>query len=114
MVVSPKQRLLHLVTTIAPLSVDVLSDIEQAITVQQVSRNALLLEAGRVCQYVWFIVEGAARAFYYKDDKEVTAWFMGKDDFIISVKSFLEQKSSYEYIQTLTDATLVSIPYAQL
>lgn len=114
MTLSPKQRLLHSVTAIADLPVDVLSDVEQAIAVQKVSKNTLLLEAGRVCQYVWFIADGAARAFYYKDEKEITAWFMGQNNFIISVRSFFEQKPSNEYIRTLTDTTLVSISYAQL
>ncbi len=111
---SPKQLLLNIVTAITPLPTDVLTSIEQAITVQHVTKGTLLLEADRVCQHVWFIAEGSARAFYYRDDKEITAWFMAQNDFIISVRSFFEQKPSYEYIQTLTDSTLVSISYAQL
>ena len=74
----------------------------------------MLLEAGRTCGHVWFIADGAARAYYNKDGKEVTAWFMGQHDFIISVRSFFAQKPSYEYINTLTDITLVSISYASL
>ncbi|WP_375448144.1 Crp/Fnr family transcriptional regulator [uncultured Fibrella sp.] len=114
MPVSPKQLLINYISAIAPLDADVLAAVEQAIAVQPAAKGTLLLEADRVCQHVWFIADGAARAFYYKDDKEVTAWFMGRHDFIISVRSFFEQKPSHEYIQTLTDCTLVSIAYSQL
>ncbi|MEZ0483507.1 Crp/Fnr family transcriptional regulator [Fibrella aquatica] len=114
MSILPKQLLLDLVSAIEPLSSDVLTDVEQAISVQQTPKGTMLLEAGRVCHNVWFITEGAARAFYYKDDREVTAWFMGQHDFIISVRSFIEQKPSYEYIQTLTDCKLVKISYTDL
>lgn len=111
---TPKQLLLDLVLAIEPLPENVLHDVERAVSVLDIPKGALLLEADRVCQHVWFIADGAARAFYYKDDKEVTAWFMGSHDFIISVRSFFEQKPSHEYIQTVTDCTLVSIAYSQL
>ncbi|RYF77247.1 MAG: Crp/Fnr family transcriptional regulator [Cytophagaceae bacterium] len=114
MTISPKELLLHYISAIAPLATDILADVEQAITVQSVPKGTMLLEADHVCQHVWFIADGAARAFYYKDGKEATAWFMGQHDFIISVRSFIEQKPSHEYIQTLTDCTLVSISYSLL
>ncbi|ARK11387.1 Crp/Fnr family transcriptional regulator [Fibrella sp. ES10-3-2-2] len=114
MAVSPKELLLSFVSVLEPLSDLVLADIEQATTVQSIPKGTILLEAGNICQHVWFIAAGAARAFYYKDGREATAWFMGQHDFIISVRSFIEQKPSYEYIQTLTDCTLVSITYSQL
>ncbi|NID12758.1 Crp/Fnr family transcriptional regulator [Fibrivirga algicola] len=114
MAVSPKELLLSFVSVLEPLPDLVLADIEQATTVQSIPKGTILLEAGHICQHVWFIAAGAARAFYYKDGREATAWFMGQHDFIISVRSFIEQKPSYEYIQTLTDCTLVSITYSQL
>ncbi|MBO0952345.1 Crp/Fnr family transcriptional regulator [Fibrella forsythiae] len=114
MIISPKELLIRYISAIAPLATDILADVAQAIMVQSVPKGTMLLEANRVCQHVWFIADGAARAFYYKDGKEATAWFMGQHDFIISVRSFIEQKPSYEYIQTLTDCTLVSISYSQL
>ncbi|MEZ0539230.1 Crp/Fnr family transcriptional regulator [Fibrella arboris] len=114
MSVSPKELLLGYISAIAPLSTAILADVEQAITVQDIPKGTMLLEADRVCQHVWFIADGTARAFYYKDGKEATAWFMGQHDFIISVRSFIEQKPSYEYIQALTACTLVRVSYNQL
>jgi len=111
---TPKQLLLSFVSAIEPVPDHILADIERAVTVQVAPKGTMLLEADHVCQQVWFIAEGAARAFYYKDGKEATAWFMGQYDFIISVRSFIEQKPSYEYIQTLTDTVLVRISYHQL
>jgi len=77
-------------------------------------RKTVLLKKGQVCRKLWFVERGFARAYYFKEDKEVTAWFMGDGDFIISVYCVFQQKPSYEVIELLEDASLISISYDDL
>lgn len=42
----------------------------------------MLLVEGDVCTEIHFIARGLARAFYYKDGEEVTAWFMKEGNYI--------------------------------
>jgi CRP-like cAMP-binding protein len=81
---------------------------------QTVEKKTQLLQAGQVCNQLWFINQGLARAYYFKEDKEITSWFMMETDFIISVRSFFGQQRSYEYIEMLEPSELVSITYSDL
>jgi signal-transduction protein with cAMP-binding, CBS, and nucleotidyltransferase domain len=77
-------------------------------------KKTLLFKEGNICDKVYFIEKGVARAFYYKQEQEITAWFMQENDLILSVSCFFKQKPSYESIELLEDTTLYSISYSHL
>lgn len=79
-----------------------------------VPRKDLLLKSGQVCRQICFVSKGVFRCFYWKDDTEVSSWFMKEGDVIISVESFFQQKPSYESIQALEDCELFYITYEEL
>ena len=74
----------------------------------------MLLTDGKICNKVYFIEQGIARAFYYKDDQDTTSWLMKEGDWIISVHSFYGQRPSHENIELLEDSILTSLGYADL
>jgi CRP-like cAMP-binding protein len=77
-------------------------------------KKTLLLSQGKICDKVYFIEKGTARAFYFKSHQEITSWFMQESDLIISVHSFYGQRPSYENIELLEDSILTSLGYAEL
>lgn len=81
---------------------------------EEYSKKSLLLKAGHIAKRIYFVEKGFVRAFYYKDDAAYTTWFMGQNEFIISVYSFFSQKPSFENIEILEDSTLLSITWEQL
>jgi CRP-like cAMP-binding protein len=77
-------------------------------------KKTIILAQGKICDKVYFIEKGLARAFYLKEDQEVTSWLMQENDFIFSVHSFYGQKPSYENIELLEDSILTSLGYHEL
>lgn len=76
-------------------------------------KDFLLIE-GHVSKHIYFLESGTCRAYYFSDDKEVTNWFMGAGDIVISVFSFFTQSPSLENIELLEDAIVFSISFEKL
>ncbi|MTI29839.1 Crp/Fnr family transcriptional regulator [Xanthovirga aplysinae] len=69
-------------------------------------KGYLLFEAGERSKKIYFLEKGAARAFHYKNDKEVTFWFGFEGDIALSYYAYFAGKPGYETIELLEDATL--------
>ncbi|MBN9296849.1 MAG: Crp/Fnr family transcriptional regulator [Filimonas sp.] len=77
-------------------------------------KRELLLEAGRICQNIYFIESGLTRSFYLDESIETSSWFMKENDIIISVKSFFLQQPAEESIQAIEDTSLYYVSYTDL
>jgi CRP-like cAMP-binding protein len=106
--------ILQKISKIHPLSGPLVDRLSQATRQVTLPRKTLLLSEGKVCDKVYFIEKGIARAFYYKDSQDITSWLMKDGDWIISVHSFYGQRPSYENIELLEDSTLTLLSYADL
>ena len=58
---------------------------------------------------MYFIISGCVRAFYHKDDKEITDWFAFEGDFMSSINSFYQNVSSKHNIELLEQTTFLEI-----
>jgi CRP/FNR family transcriptional regulator, anaerobic regulatory protein len=108
------QQLFNTLEVIFPLSDGLKAYLKDHFRTIQLPKKHLLLEEGTVCRNIYFIADGFSRAYYQKDDKEITSWFMGAHEVIISVHSFFTQSPSAENIQMLEDSTLLALTYEQL
>lgn len=79
-------------------------------TLVAVKKNKNLQAIGRTCKTIYFVQEGIARIFYYKDDKDVTEYFAFENDLIIRAESLFTGKPSHKGIQAITDTTFIAIP----
>lgn len=77
-------------------------------------QKTVLLKAGHVSRRIYFVNKGFVRAYFYKSGSPYTTWFMGKNEFVISVYSFFSQKPSFEDIEVLEDSVLLSVTWDQL
>ncbi|MDB5144695.1 MAG: Crp/Fnr family transcriptional regulator [Mucilaginibacter sp.] len=75
-----------------------------------IKKNSLLLNAGEVCQYVYFICNGCIRT-YFIDAKgaEKTRYLAFENNFVTALASFITQAPSAQYIQALEDSELLRI-----
>lgn len=75
-----------------------------------IKKNRLLLNAGEVCQHVYFICNGCIRT-YFIDGKgaEKTRYLAFEDHFVTALASFITQAPSAQYIQALEDSELLRI-----
>tara|TARA_R100000935_G_scaffold22409_1_gene41266 strand:+ start:632 stop:1192 length:561 start_codon:yes stop_codon:yes gene_type:complete len=93
-----------------PFTNEELDDILSQFEKEDVKKNEVLLNKGKVCYKLYFIEKGIGRSFYLKNDgKEVTQWFFGEGSFMSSVDSFFQQSPSFYSIDILEDSIVYSI-----
>ena len=76
------------------------SPIVELVTYQ---KNALLIEAGQVEHYIYYLDEGMVRLFLNNDGKDISLDFVFSNDFVSAYSSFLTGQPTLFTIQALTD-----------
>ncbi len=85
-------------------------DFQKNLTLLSLPKNHLLHSEYKVCKHSYIIEKGAARAFHYKDGKEITSHFAFEGEAITAIDSLYGEKSKYN-IELLEDSTLFSVSY---
>lgn len=75
------------------------------------NRDEPLLEEGRCCREMTFVLSGAFRMFYISEGKEVNVSFFFENEFVIDSDSFFSQTPSRYAIRALEDTEIVSFSY---
>jgi len=91
------------------LSPDFIKELTDKLKIRSFNKNEIIVKEGQFSKKVFFIIEGSARAYYYKNDKDVTDWFAFENDIICPIVSFFSDKPSPHYIQVLEASTLAEI-----
>lgn len=73
-----------------------------------------LLRPGQVAHRIYFVERGLMRGYTLHAGQEMSSWFMGEGDFVISIVSFFTQQPSTEYLELLEPSVIGSVSYAQL
>jgi len=78
------------------------------------TKNEVLVDDGRVCRYLYFIIKGGAKA-YFIDNKglETIRYVAFENEFIASIYSFIKQIPADEYICALEPCELLAISYSE-
>ncbi|WP_448702275.1 Crp/Fnr family transcriptional regulator [Mucilaginibacter sp. AW1-3] len=107
-------QLLGTLNSIAILSSPLQEKIGSYLIEEEFRKKTLLLKAGQVAQRIYFVKQGFLRSYFHQNTNQYTNWFMGQNEFIISVYSFFSRKPSFENIEVLEDCVLQSINWDQL
>ncbi len=108
------KQLLECLNQIYPLSLKQQEEICKVFELQYLPRDTILLKRGEVCNHTHFILEGAARSSYVKDDKEFLTWLGFEGEFIHSAQSFLLREPSLENIILISDCKILSLSHKNL
>lgn len=73
-----------------------------------------LLEEGKICKFIAFIVKGLLRFYTNDEGEEKTGYFSSENEFLSYYPSFLTQTPSDKYIQALEPTKLLVINYERL
>lgn len=79
-------------------------------------RKTILTKEGETEKYLYFVTKGVQRAFYVKktDGKDATLVFTYADSFSGVADSFLLQKPSKYFLETLTESEFIRTTFVQL
>jgi CRP-like cAMP-binding protein len=86
------------------------------ITTSYYPRSQLILSAGQVADYLYFLEEGLARGFYFDQDKqkEVTVFIWKECSIVMVPESFYDRKRSAVYIEVIAGSRMLCISWYQL
>ncbi len=90
---------------------EAISEISTSISVK---KNTDLQSIGQTCKTIYFINQGMARIYYYKDGIDITDSFAFENNIIVRVESLFTGKPSRKAIQILEDAEIVAIDSTRL
>jgi len=82
--------------------------------IQEVSiqKGEIFVEAGKISQTIAFVKEGVFRSLYYnKQGDDFTRYFIYEGRFIGDFHGFADQIPSNEYIEAITDATVLTLDF---
>ena len=72
-------------------------------------KGTMLHKEDTVCNHLFIIQKGLARAFYYKDGQDITAHFALEGTSITAIDSLIQRKRSRYNIEVLEDSSIISI-----
>ncbi len=99
----------QILNQISPLSSQSIQLIADKIQLIRLPKNTTLIDADKVEKKLYFIKKGIVRAYTIDDGKEITFWFGKEGDLILSMRSYCENKISYETIELMEDCELYEI-----
>ena len=81
----------------------------KAFDFQQVRKNDLYVEEGKISKYLAFVDSGQFQYFVWKDGEEKTTYVSIENTWLASLESFVGQTPSRENVKALTDGSLFII-----
>ena len=93
---------------------NLLTDFQNIINKKSFSKNELIHEEGKICDYLFLIEKGIARSYYHKDGKDITAHFSVENDTITAIDSFIQRKKSRYNIELLENSDVILISHQDL
>lgn len=79
---------------------------------KQVKKKQFLLREGEICDFEAYILKGCIRAYYVdKEGTETVLMFAVEDWWVSDLSSFMDQKPSNLYIETIEDCELLVIDF---
>lgn len=76
---------------------------------KKVDKGQFIIEAGEICDKLFYIEKGLIRIYRMEDEKEVTTWFTKEGDFVTTVNSFHFGQPSKEYFEAIEDTVVYYI-----
>ena len=71
---------------------------------------SIIIKEGQLTDKMYFIISGFFRAYYHKQDKQITDWFGFEGDFMSSMNGFHQSITSKHSIELLEPTIFLEIP----
>ena len=77
-----------------------------------VKKNTILLSEGEICKELYFVHSGCIRTYYItKQGHEKTRYVAFDNSVATSISSFISQRQSFEFVDTLENSELLAISH---
>ncbi len=79
-----------------------------------VDKKQILIREEQYSDKMFFVVEGALRAYYLKKGNDITDWFAFENEFICSIQSFFTGVPSPHFVEVISDSVLLEISQSDI
>jgi CRP-like cAMP-binding protein len=106
---NPVAPLLQRMHQVYPLTDAARAALQQAMEVVTLEKKTVFLTPGKVCNYMYYVLKGLVRVYYFVGDEEITSRLMSEGYFITSFGSYFSRKPGTEYMEAYEDCVLMRI-----
>ncbi|WP_345949208.1 Crp/Fnr family transcriptional regulator [Mucilaginibacter sp. PAMB04274] len=90
------------------------ADLQQKLMTTSIPKGQYLLKDGNTCRHLFFINQGLAKTFFFKEDKEFIMRFFTEYTLFTVVDSFENQQPSAYAVVALENTTYTTLSYSDL
>lgn len=95
--------------TIYPISPGSKEALRNLIQEKNYTRHEIVQDIGSRCRTIYFVKQGGARIFYYKDGHDITEHFSFENDIIVRAESLFTGMPTAKGIQTIDQTILEAL-----
>jgi CRP-like cAMP-binding protein len=106
---SIEQILSNIEASFIPLTDECKEDLKKVSVIMTLEKETPLVKEGQFANKLYFIATGSVRAYYFKDQKDITDWFAFENNFINSINSFFLNIPSPHFIEVIEPSLLLEI-----
>ena len=88
--------------------------LESILVPMKFAKGETILGEGDVCRYIFWIVKGLVRQYYFKNGKELTEYMATENTICMSIESLFREEPSMQIIQALEPTILFALPMHDL
>ena len=88
--------------------------LESVLMPMKFAKGERVLNEGDTCQYIYWIVKGLVRQYYFKNGKELTEYMATENTIMMSIESLFLEKPSMQVIQALEPTLIYAMPKNEL
>ncbi|RLD74102.1 MAG: Crp/Fnr family transcriptional regulator [Bacteroidetes bacterium] len=109
-----KAQIRGFISSIVPFSDKDWALFDKRLVYKEFEKNEILLRAGEVENYMYFLVEGVTRIFQFQNDIEYTLRFNFPITPFNSYASFITQSPSLINVEAITDVKVLRMSYSDM
>ena len=88
--------------------------LESVLVPMKFAKNEKILGEGETCEYIYWVVKGLVRQYYFKNGKELTEYMATEKTIVMSIESLFKEKPSSQIIHALEPTIVYAMPKKEL
>ena len=111
---TPRDVARELARRYSTMTHDELDMLESIRVPRKYAQGETILNDGDVCRYIYWIVKGLVRQYYFKNGKELTEYMAAENTICMSIESLFREAPSHQIIHALEPTVIFALPMKDL
>ena len=111
---TPRDVARELARRYSTMTHDELDILESILVPMKFAKGEQILAEGDVCHYIFWIVKGLVRQYYFKNGKELTEYMATENTICMSIESLFREEPSKQIIHALEPTVIYALPKKEL